>query len=371
MSARESFIHWCGSGLMGGVTVSDWFRVLKENGFRISPRATLNAMTVTFTSVLNSTFKRLEDWKYGEIVDATEVKAPVFVLGHFRSGTTHLHNLMTVDDRFTYPTMYSVMYPHTFLTTEQTNRRWMRFLLPPVREGLDNVQLGWEVPHEDEFALAGLTTYSPYMSTAFARNVDHYDRYMTFANASPAEADEWKRSLEWFLKKLTVRDQKPVVLKSPYHTGRVHLIRETFPDAKFVHIHRHPYAVYRSSQRLIKIMIRWWGLQKADAVDWSERIIRQYKEMHESLFSSTRDLPPNQFIDIPYEDLDARPMDNLEKIYGQLELPDFEVVRPALQSYLNSLKSYRKNSFQDLDEDVKKRIASEWKRSFDEWGYAA
>lgn len=371
MSIQERFIHWCGSGLMGGVTVSDWVRVLKENRFRISPVATMNAMTVTFASVLNSGFKLLEDWRFRERIVATEVKEPVFILGHFRSGTTHLHNLMTIDERFAYPTLYSCMYPHTFLTTERTNRVWMKFLLPPVREGLDNVRFGWDVPYEDEFALAGLTTYSPYMSPAFPNNMEHYDRYVTFANAPPEEAAEWKRSLEWFTKKLTLRDQKPLVLKSPYHTARVHLIRDVFPDAKFIHIHRHPYAVYRSSQRMVKIMIRWWRLQRSDAVDWSERILNQYKEMHESLFEATRDLPANQFVDIPYEDLDAQPMANLEKIYTQLDLPDFEVVRPRLQSYVDSLQSYRKNSFNDLDEAVKKRIATEWKRSFEEWGYAA
>ncbi|WP_427846519.1 sulfotransferase [Aromatoleum aromaticum] len=39
------------------------------------------------------------------------IKPPIFVLGHWRSGTTHLHNLLSLDPQFAYPNFYQVTNP--------------------------------------------------------------------------------------------------------------------------------------------------------------------------------------------------------------------------------------------------------------------
>ena len=52
-------------------------------------------------------------------IEATPCRPPLFVLGHWRSGTTHLHNLLAQDiDQFAYANTYQVINPHTFLATE-------------------------------------------------------------------------------------------------------------------------------------------------------------------------------------------------------------------------------------------------------------
>ena len=45
--------------------------------------------------------------------------APLFILGIWRSGTTHLHNLFAQDDRFAFANNYQVCFPRTFLTMEK------------------------------------------------------------------------------------------------------------------------------------------------------------------------------------------------------------------------------------------------------------
>jgi hypothetical protein len=56
-------------------------------------------------------------------------------------------------------------------------------------------------------------------------------------------------------------------------------------------------------------------------------------------------------------------------IYEALALPDFQQVQPALWRYVESLSGYKKNTLPELPPDLRERIAGEWRRCFEEWGY--
>jgi hypothetical protein len=60
----------------------------------------------------------------------------------------------------------------------------------------------------------------------------------------------------------------------------------------------------------------------------------------------------------------------MRKLYASLSLPEFEHVEPTLRGYLASLSSYRKNVFPELAPAVRRRVAREWARCFEEWGYS-
>jgi hypothetical protein len=57
------------------------------------------------------------------------------------------------------------------------------------------------------------------------------------------------------------------------------------------------------------------------------------------------------------------------RAYEVLGLPDFDAVRPAVSEHVGSLRNYKKNRHADLPEALKRRVESEWRRFFDEWGY--
>jgi hypothetical protein len=57
------------------------------------------------------------------------------------------------------------------------------------------------------------------------------------------------------------------------------------------------------------------------------------------------------------------------QVYELLGLPDFGVVEPAMRSYVASLSGYKKNTYPPLAPHVRERIAKEWQRSFEAWGY--
>ena len=72
---------------------------------------------------------------------------------------------------------------------------------------------------------------------------------VTYCPYFPA-LEAWRRTLYRFLQRITFRNPKRLVLKSPPHTCRIRLILEMFPDARFVHIHREPYVIYQSTRHL-------------------------------------------------------------------------------------------------------------------------
>ena len=206
-----------------GMTLGDWWALLRRHQFAVDLRQLPRALVQTAVSASNSVNARIEQGRFGRRIEAAQVEAPLFILGHYRSGTTHLHNLLALDPRFAAPTFFQVLNPHTFLTTE----RWAA----PVADRLvvrrryqDEMALGAGVPSEDEIALLTMTSLSPYMGWYFPKDGAHYDRYLTFRGVPHEEVARWGRALTTFFKKLTVRHDRPLILKSPPHTARIRLL---------------------------------------------------------------------------------------------------------------------------------------------------
>lgn len=294
MSWREAVLNAVGPGAFAGITLGDWFRVLRENRFAVDPRYWPRAAAITFASLPNSLFRWLENLRFGRLIRETNIDPPVFILGTWRSGTTHLHNLLTRDDRFAYANFYQVVYPHTFLSTEKASAKVMALFLPPKRPQ-DNMKFGVQEPQEEEFALCVLTGHSVMMGLAFPRNTAFYDHFLTLRELSEREQVAWECALRWFLQKLTFKYRRPLVLKSPGHTCRIKLLLALFPNAKFVHIHRNPYAVFQSTIHAVRALSPGWALQQTDYRDLIEHTIGQYKTVYDRFFEERHLIPKGQF----------------------------------------------------------------------------
>jgi LPS sulfotransferase NodH len=214
-----------------------------------------------------------------------------------------------------------------------------------------------------------MTGLSPYMAWCFPGDGSHYDRYLTFRGVPDGEVTRWGNALTTFLKKLTVRHGRLLVLKSPPHTARIRLLLGLFPDARFVHIRRDPYVVFRSTRHLIRAVQPLYHLRDGPIQDGDDRIISVYTEMYDAYFEERRLIPEGRLCEIAFEDLERDPIGVVGSIYEALGLPGFEAVRPRLEDYLVTIAGYRKNRLDELPEPLRHRIAREWGRSFDEWGY--
>jgi hypothetical protein len=185
----------------------------------------------------------------------------------------------------------------------------------------------------------------------------------------PEEIAAWKLAFLNFVRKLARKYGRPAVLKSPPHTARIKLILDVFPQAKFVHIHRNPYAVFPSARHTFLVNMNLQRLQKPRLADLDEHIIARYREMYDAFFAQRDLVPAGHYCEIAYEELDREPIDVMRSIYTALDLPDFKTVAPALKGYLDSIAGYKKNVFKPLDSALRERIAHEWGRCFEEWGY--
>jgi hypothetical protein len=351
-----------------GMALGDWWALLRRHRFAIDLPHLPRALVQTSLSASNSVSARIELMRFGRRIEVAQVQAPLFILGHYRSGTTHLHNLLALDPQFAAPTFFQVLNPHTFLSTE----RWVA----PVANSLiarrryqDEMALGTGMPSEDEFASCTMTGLSPYMSWCFPGDGACYDRYLTFRDAHESEVGRWKLALTMFLKKLTVRNGRPLVLKSPPHTARIRLLLGLFPDARFVHIHRSPYVVFRSMRHLIRVMQPFYHLREGPAQDGDDRIISVYTEMYDAYFQERGLIPEGRLLDLAFDDLERDPIGVIGSIYQSLGLSGFEEIRPPLEGYLGTIAGYRKNRHDELAEPLRCRIARDWGRSFEEWGY--
>lgn len=364
---RGSLVSWIFTTNYG-MTLSQWSGLLWRHRFAIDPPYWPRAAFITGASFLTTLVRWYEDAVYDSRIKDIEIQPPVFILGHRRSGTTHLLNLLAVDKQFAYPNVYQALNPYTFLTTEGISR-YIRFLSPKTRI-VDNMRLGFEVPFEDEFAICSSTLHSPYMSWALPRSADYYDRYATFRGVPEEEIAQWKEGLVTFLKKLTWKYDRPLLLKSPPHTGRIKLLLELFPNARFVHIHRNPYRVFQSSKRQTMVMFRTTCLQREDRHLSDERIIQGYKALYDAFFEERDLIPRGHFHEVCFEALERGRVEQIKQLYESLNLPGFEEMKPALQRYVDSIAGYHKNEYPNLPPELRSSIAHAWRRSFEEWGYA-
>jgi hypothetical protein len=369
MDWRERFLIRFGPSVLSGVTLPVWLRILRENRYAIDLPYWIRAAIITSGSLTNSALAWCESLINRNAIRAAHVDPPLFILGIWRSGTTHLHNLLAQDNRFAFPTTYEVSWPHTFLLMEQSHAKSVARMLPETR-AQDNMKLGVEEPQEDEFAFCSITGRSFMLSWAFPRNADHYERLITLRDASPDEVAEWKRTMAWLVQKLSLKHKRPLVLKSPGHTARIRLLLELFPNAKFVHIHRNPYEVYQSTVYTVRKVVPWLALQRPDYRDLEERTIRNYRRVFDAFFDERSLIPKERFHEVSYEALERDPIGVVRGVYEGLALPDFNEVEPALRTYVESVSNYKKNTFSALASDVRTRIAGEWRRCFEEWGYA-
>lgn len=341
-----------------GVTFADWCQLLRREQYRIDPVCWPRALWVTMHSLWNSYAERRVERRFGPAVDATGVEAPVFILGHYRSGTTHLHELLKTDPKFASPNRFETFNPRTFLGTE----RWLAPIVEPF-------MLPRRV-QEDEIAYAVLTQLSPYMDWMFPRSEASYDRYLTFRDADPDEVATWSTALVRFLKALTFKHDRPLILKSPPHTARVRLLLRLFPDARFVHIRRDPYAVFVSTIGLLKSLHPVFRLHRGPKKIDTEAVLQTYKTMYDAYFDDAPLVPRGQLIEVAYEDLERDPLGQLRTIYDGISLGDFDEVRPAMEAYLASVADYQKNRHRPLDDATRERVADVCSRSFKAWGYA-
>jgi omega-hydroxy-beta-dihydromenaquinone-9 sulfotransferase len=352
-----------------GMDFFAWLRLIVRNGFAVHWTLIYVAVAITITSCFHTILRVLQDAIWGRQIQKTRLrKSPIFVLGHWRTGTTHLHDLLVLDERFTAPTTYECLSPNDFLVTEEIVTRFMWFLMPS-RRPMDNMKMSWQRAQEDEFAMAMLGAHSPYLTIAFPNNRRKDAQYLDFAGVSPRRVRCWQSLLERFLKTITFRRDKRLVLKSPPHTARIRILQDMFPNAIFIHIVRDPYVVFPSTVNLWKSLYHHHGLQRPNNLNLREEVFDTFLRLYEALERDRPLVPPERFHEVKYEDLVRDPVGEMSKLYERLNLGGFDEYRPRLEAYLATLKGYETNKY-NLAPEERAEITRRWAKVIERYGYA-
>jgi hypothetical protein len=350
------------------MNLSTLWRVLVRNRFRVGVRYWDRLGYLFLIAGYNSVMACFERRCNGYKIEATKVlDPPIFIIGHWRSGTTYLHNLLSFEENFTCPTYYQVMFPHHFVYSQPWGMSFFNYFSPGKRP-MDNMAIAAKAPHEDEFALAALCAVSPYMRVLFPVTGDNGFAALDPLHLEQKALERWKAAFLHFVEKLTFSKEKRIVFKSPPHLGRVRVLLDLFPQAKFIHIFRNPYEVYLSTKHLWESGFSFSHLQAPDADVVQEIILSWYMELF-SLYERDRGMiPPGQLCEVRYEDLISNPRDSLENIYSTLGLPGFDNFWTRVTPYLETQKNYRKNTYVG-DPETLEKIRGRWKPAFDRYGY--
>jgi hypothetical protein len=368
MQLLEKSVNLLRPGCFPGITFPSWIQLLAKNRFRVTSDCFFRCAAITTVSVINSFVDAYErSWLRGKL-ETIKVAPPLFVIGHWRSGTTLLHSLLARDPRFAYPNVYQVGYPRGFLSTEsRLITKALELVLPATRPS-DNVRFGFHEPSEDEYALCSMTTLSPYTAFAFPQRREFYERYLTLQDVDERELQLWKDALVLFLKKLTWKYRRPLILKSPPHTARIKLLLGLFPEAKFVHIHRDPYRVFQSTRHWATLAFCRYRLQPVDEEDINDWIFERYRVLYETFLRQRDLIPPHNLCELSFEDLEHDLFGELERVYESLELPSFSGVAAQIREHCVALRQYPKRNFTALSPHLRDRISREWAHIFRRWG---
>lgn len=365
---NQRFLETFGPAVFSGMTLRPWLRVLRENDYRVAPRYFGRALTITGLALNNSLGKCIEDAVCKRSIEEAQIHPPLFILGCWRSGTTHLHNLLAKDERFAFPNSYQVMNPHTFLLNESWNAP-IQNLFYPAKRMMDNVKFGADQPQEDEFAIAGHCGFSPMTAFLFWQRRDAYNRFTAFREVSDSEIQIWKDALHRFLKKLSSKYDKPLILKSPAHTAKISTLLDMYPDAKFVMIHRNPCDVIVSAHHMYAKNLPILALQRFDLAGFYLELAEHFGQLFDAYFEQRAAIPEGRLVEMPFADLEADPIGSLRTIYDRLSLPDFAEVEPVVTEYVDSLSDYQKNAHDPPPPEIRQRVNERWGRCFDEWRY--
>jgi hypothetical protein len=302
---------------------------------RLSP-AGVFAQYSMLTGLLRNRL-RLEDRirRHPEILDL-EVTRPIVICGLPRTGTTHLHNMMSAD-----PHLRSLPY-------------WES--LEPVLADGEQPSPGQPDPRRarTEQALWMVHTAMPHFNRMHEMTVDHVHEeiqllaidFSTMLFETIAPMPTWRdyylsidqRSSYAYLKRILKvlqweRGGSRWVLKSPQHLEQFPALRATFPDGTFVVTHRDPVSVTAS----MATMVAYSARMSRDRVDvrwvaryWADRLAR----MLGSCLEDREVLPDDQSIDVRFNEFMADDIAMVDRIYQLAGQPMNASVRAAMEAFM-------------------------------------
>ena len=344
---------------IGGTTINLCRNVLKNGGVAKNRMATF-VITLAGT-LLTFPLRLLEYLLYNKKIQNAELaQDPIFIIGHWRSGTTHLHNVMSQDRRLGYLSTLQAVFPTcSALLNKSKFLKGLIAKLIPEKRMMDNVKMGIDYPQEEEFSVSCITSHSHHCNH-FPRTIKQsFDKYVLF-NASDEEKAEWQHAYMSVIKKASfLAGGKRLLLKNPYNTARIEVLLKMFPNAKFIHIYRNPYNIYVSALHDFIKEAEEMALQEFSEQEFSELCYDLYKKLMNRYWETKDLIPAGNLCEVSFEAFENNPLGEVERIYTELGLEKTGTAFNEIKQYVDSLKGYKKNKY-SYNAALMEKISEKW-----------
>jgi hypothetical protein len=315
-----------------------------------APRRALFADSlVAFTLLVNATNRlaeRLDNALYPAHLSQPLGK-PVFIVAAPRSGTTFLHRLMSEDPQFTTFKLLQTFFPtisgHRAIEGLRAVNHTLGGLFSKLQARLDEEYFGaWEGLHdmglnqdEEDEALWAMAFATPaiWLVLPFPERFAH----LRFVDKLPPDkraklVAHYRGCVQ---RHLYASQGKTLLGKNVLLPGRFEIVTEALPEARFVHILRHPYEAVPSTLSLFTVPWRWHSpglsLRGSEAHALAQLIIDYYKFLHQKQLESDR-AGDHRFFSMTYRALLQDPVQRIEEIYQRFSLQ----MTPDLRSRLRA-----------------------------------
>ena len=305
----------------------------------------------------------LQKRMYRRAVEQIVLRPPVFLVGHWRSGTTLLHELIALDESFAAPSTYECFNPDHFLLAPNRAPDRNRVMRPT-----GDMSVSAASPQEEEFALLCMGAISPYEAFMFPHALERLEALCDPDLFERVDQLRWNHAMMWILKATAyVRGaDKRILLKSPTNSFRISRLAMLFPGAVFVRVVREPCDVFASTLRLWRSMWDRYALTAPLAQDvLIERVFETRRAMERKLRSGLANLPTGRHATVRYEDLVSDSCGTMKLLYDRLALGDPSGLLPKVRAYI---AQHPRPPAQSADE-WRTLVEARWPEMFDEFGY--
>ena len=352
---------------LSGSTLINYFKILSRG--HITPRYYFKVFLTTLVILIATPFHLWEAIIFRFKLRRFQFKKePLFIIGHWRSGTTLLHNMLCKDPSAAYLTTYQSVFPNN-MASKWLFKTFMRINTPEKRPS-DNVKLHVDYPQEDEFAFANCQPNAYYNFFYFPGKYKvYYEAAIHHQGLTQKERKKWFSAYEKLLKKAALNTAgERLIIKNPVNTARIKHILKLFPNAKFLYIYRNPVTVFLSAQKFFLNLFPTLILQETDQELINKIIFEIYIKLLDDYLAQKSLIPNENLFELRFEDFEKDPVGLGEKIYSTLLKENFSPVKKYFVEYLESIKDYQKNSY-EIDSQTITLIRKHWGRFMDLYGY--
>jgi len=290
---------------------------------------------------------------------------PIFILGHWRSGTSHLQQLLSKATNYGTSTIFQCLFADTYCLSQ----RWLKPIFDklckriPITYSFQRIPLRLDLPAELDPALCIImSSYAYTWGHLFPCNFQYWSQMMVLSDEKKATG--WIKDYDYLIKKLSFFNKKRLIIKSPGDTARLHLLLKQYPNAKFIYIHRSPIPVFHSNRYLWSVIQKENSFQKITQARIDQHIIDSYRIILSQYLKKRAKIDDDALMEIRFEALLQTPLTTLAAIFNQLKLgvPDQQAVR----SYIQQTSAYNAKAYKG-EKSMESLIRRAWAFSFEHW----